>query len=62
MYAFEALFFAGYVLAVPTPRTAIVIAVWAVLQVIRIVREERIIDGYGEYRQAVRWRLIPFVW
>lgn len=62
VYACEALFFAGYIMAVPTPRTFAIIAVWASLQVIRIVQEERIIGGYGEYRKAVRWRLLPFVW
>lgn len=62
IYAFEALFFIGYLMAVPTPRSFIVIALWSVLQLGRIVREERILGGYGEYRQQVRWRLIPFVW
>jgi protein-S-isoprenylcysteine O-methyltransferase Ste14 len=62
IYAFEALFFFGYLLAVPTPRSFIVIVAWTVLQVGRIVREERILSGYHEYRQQVRWRLIPFVW
>ena len=62
IYAFEALFFLGYLMAVPTPRSFIVIAVWSVLQVARIVREERILGGYEQYRQQVRWRLIPFVW
>lgn len=62
VYAFEALFFLGYLIAVPAPRTFLVIPVWAVLQVIRIVREERIIGGYDEYRRGVRWRIVPFVW
>lgn len=62
IYAFEALFFIGYMAAVPTPRTFIVIPVWAVLQVARIIREERIIEGYEAYTNNVRWRLIPFVW
>jgi protein-S-isoprenylcysteine O-methyltransferase Ste14 len=62
IYAFEALFFLGYLMAVPTPRSFIVIAVWSVLQIGRIIREERILGGYEEYRQRVRWRLIPFVW
>jgi protein-S-isoprenylcysteine O-methyltransferase Ste14 len=62
IYAFEALFFLGYLMAVPTPRSFIVIAAWTVLQVGRIIREERILGGYDEYRQQVRWRLIPFVW
>jgi len=62
IYAFEALFFFGYLLAVPTPRSFIVIAVWCVLQVARIVREERILGGYEAYREQVRWRVLPFVW
>jgi len=62
VYAFEALFFLGYLLAVPTLRSFIIIPIWATLQIIRIVREERIIAGYDAYRETVRWRLIPFVW
>jgi protein-S-isoprenylcysteine O-methyltransferase Ste14 len=62
IYAFEALFFLGYLMAVPTPRSFVVITVWTVLQVGRIIREERILGGYDQYRQQVRWRLIPFVW
>ncbi|TMC00173.1 MAG: isoprenylcysteine carboxylmethyltransferase family protein [Chloroflexi bacterium] len=62
VYACEALFFIGYATAVPTPRTFVVLAVWAALQVVRIVREERIIEGYEPYRRAVRWRVLPFVW
>jgi protein-S-isoprenylcysteine O-methyltransferase Ste14 len=48
--------------AVPTPRTFIVNPIWAVLQVLRIIREERIFEGYEAYTSNVRWRLIPFVW
>ena len=62
VYAFEALFFIGYIIAVPTPRTAIIIALWAALQITRILREERILTGYEEYRRRVRWRLLPGVW
>ena len=62
IYAFEFLFFGGYLLAVPTWRSAAIIAVWSVLQIVRIVREERILAGYDGYRQQVRWRLVPFVW
>jgi protein-S-isoprenylcysteine O-methyltransferase Ste14 len=62
IYAFEALFFLGYLMAVPTPRSFIVIAVWSMLQVARIVREERILGGYEEYRQRVRWRVLPGIW
>jgi protein-S-isoprenylcysteine O-methyltransferase Ste14 len=62
IYAFEALFFLGYLMAVPTPRSFIVIAAWSMLQVARIVREERILGGYEEYRQRVRWRVLPGIW
>lgn len=62
IYAFEILFFLGYLAAVPTLRSALIISVWIVFQCLRIIREERIIDRYEDYRQTVRWRLIPFVW
>ena len=62
IYAFEIVFFLGYLAAVPTPRSAVIIGVWVALQCLRIFREERIIDGYSAYAQNVRWRLIPFVW
>jgi protein-S-isoprenylcysteine O-methyltransferase Ste14 len=62
LYAFEALFFIGWLINVQTAWAASIIAIWAALQVARIVREERILGGYNEYRQQVRWRLIPFVW
>lgn len=31
------------------------------LQILRAVREERILSGYAAYAQTVRWRLIPFI-
>jgi len=62
IYAFEGLFFLGWLAAFPTAWNALIIAVWAALQVARILREEAIIGGYGQYRQAVRWRIIPFLW
>jgi protein-S-isoprenylcysteine O-methyltransferase Ste14 len=62
LYAFEALFFLGWLINVQTAWAALIIAIWAALQVGRIMREERILGGYNEYRQQVRWRLIPFVW
>lgn len=62
IYAFEILFFLGYLAAVPTLRSALIVGVWIAFQCMRIVREERIIDRYEEYRKSVRWRLVPFVW
>ncbi len=62
IYAFEELFLLGYLAAFPTWRTAIIIVVATGLQVVRILREERIIAGYGDYQRRVRWRLLPGVW
>jgi protein-S-isoprenylcysteine O-methyltransferase Ste14 len=62
IYAFEALFFLGWLMAYRTEENALIIGIWAALQIARIVREERIIGGYDEYRLDVRWRIIPFVW
>lgn len=62
IYAFEGLFFLGWLVAEPTNSNALIVAIWCLLQVARIVREERILSGYDEYRQTVRWRIIPFVW
>lgn len=62
IYAFEAIFFIGWLVNVHTASAALVVAVWAALQVARIMREERILGGYEDYRHAVRWRVLPFVW
>ena len=62
IYAFEFLFFGGYLMAIPTWRSAAIIVIWSVLQIVRIVREERILQGYDGYKRQVRWRLVPFVW
>jgi protein-S-isoprenylcysteine O-methyltransferase Ste14 len=63
IYAFEALFFLGWLIGAPDwEKNAAILVIWAALQIVRIVREERIIGGYDEYRQTVRWRIIPFVW
>jgi protein-S-isoprenylcysteine O-methyltransferase Ste14 len=31
------------------------------LQVLRAIREERILSGYATYAKTVRWRMIPFI-
>ncbi len=62
IYAFEFLFFVAYFVAVPTPRSAVIIAALFVLQISRIIREEHILQGYGEYKERVRWRILPGVW
>jgi len=45
-----------------TPWNVAVLFVKAATFVIRIILEERVISGYSEYQQQVRWRLIPFIW
>ncbi|MBO5842817.1 MAG: isoprenylcysteine carboxylmethyltransferase family protein, partial [Clostridia bacterium] len=39
---------------------------YAVLIVIRILNEEKVLtaelDGYAEYKKKVRYRIIPFIW
>ncbi len=32
------------------------------LQILRALREERILSGYAQYTRQVRWRLIPFLY
>lgn len=32
------------------------------LQILRAIREERILSGYAQYTRQVRWRLIPFLY
>ncbi len=62
VYASELVFWAGFALAAPQLLTGIVLVTWWGLQVVRILHEERLIDGYGEYKTRVRWRVIPGLW
>lgn len=62
IYAFEALFFATYFYLSPSLYNAVILVIANLLQVVRILREEMIIEGYGEYRAKVRWRIIPRIW
>lgn len=62
IYAFEALFLLGYFAAVPTGRSAVIILAAFVLQILRILREEHILEGYKEYKSKVPWRILPGVW
>ena len=32
------------------------------LEIIRILREERLIAGYARYAEQTRWRLLPGIW
>ncbi len=62
IYAFEALFFATYFYLSPNLYNAVILIVANMLQVIRILREEMIIEGYNEYTTRVRWRILPGIW
>ena len=62
LYAMELWFYVGYVVANPSWRNLIVLGGSAAIQIIRIAREERILEGYASYVQQVRWRLIPLAW
>ncbi len=62
LYAAEICFYVGYLVANPTLRNMAGLTMVTVIQVIRIGREERILDGYASYAHRVRYRLVPFVW
>jgi protein-S-isoprenylcysteine O-methyltransferase Ste14 len=62
MYAAELWFFGGYLMANPSWRNLAVFVLMVGIQVIRILREERIVRGYAAYAHEVRWRLVPLIW
>jgi protein-S-isoprenylcysteine O-methyltransferase Ste14 len=62
MYAGELLNSLGAVIAVASAQGVIVFSIWWLFQMLRILKEEPVIAGYGEYRQVVRWRVLPGVW
>jgi protein-S-isoprenylcysteine O-methyltransferase Ste14 len=62
VYTSELVFWAGFALSAPKPLTFEILAFWWLLQVIRIAREERVIEGYEAYKARVRWRVLPGVW
>jgi protein-S-isoprenylcysteine O-methyltransferase Ste14 len=65
IYAAYLLSYTGYVLENPSVRNFALLALSTAGQFVRIVEEERVLVGdpdYREYRQRVRYRLIPFVY
>jgi len=62
LYASELLFYVGYALSNWAWQNVLGVGVALFLAVLRIRWEERIIEGYDQYAQHVRWRLVPFVW
>ncbi|HEY64582.1 MAG TPA: isoprenylcysteine carboxylmethyltransferase family protein [Caldilineae bacterium] len=62
LYASELLFYVGYLLANWSWRNGLVLIVAVIFVMIRIHLEEQLIEGYQQYAERVRWRLIPRVW
>ena len=62
VYASELVFNTGYLVANPSWRNLIALALMMVTQVFRILREESIIADYGSYAGQVRWRWLPGIW
>jgi protein-S-isoprenylcysteine O-methyltransferase Ste14 len=63
MYLGELILRAALVISSPDPLlAAALLVVLVIIQVIRAIREERIINAYGTYASRVRYRLIPGVW
>ena len=63
MYLGELLFRTAVAFLAPNWFAALLLVLaLLVLQCMRIVREERILDGYADYQNDVRWRLLPRVW
>ena len=63
MYLGELILRAALVISSPQPLLATaLLVVLVIIQVIRLLREERIINAYGTYASQVRYRLIPGVW
>jgi protein-S-isoprenylcysteine O-methyltransferase Ste14 len=61
MYLSEVLFGLGCCLADPTRANVGAWLLLNVVQVIRALREEHIIEGYSSYTARVRWRFIPHI-
>jgi len=63
MYLGELVFRAAIVFSSPQLFTAIILSLVLVsIQCWRILREEKMIDGYTCYMRIVPWRLIPGLW
>jgi len=60
-YAFGMLFGLGHVLIEPGWMNVLGWLLMSGAQIVLALREERVIDGYGEYAAQVRWRFIPGV-
>jgi protein-S-isoprenylcysteine O-methyltransferase Ste14 len=62
LYLGELVFYAGVLTARPSILHLILWIALAGIQVARLKAEENVINRYGGYVQAVRWRLVPGIW
>lgn len=62
MYAGEMLSCLGVCAVQPSPRNLMIMLAFGASLLFRIHEEERILNGYADYAQIVRWRLVPGVW
>src|SRR5215213_11862391 len=62
IYAAYVLAFGGFVLTHPTLINGMILAVWLMIQVLRIRAEERLLMQDAAYAAQVRYRLIPGCW
>jgi protein-S-isoprenylcysteine O-methyltransferase Ste14 len=62
LYAMEIAYFVGYLIANPSWRTLAILIADTTVQLLRALREERILNDYASYAGRVRWRLLPLVW
>ena len=64
MYVGYSITHAGYVIAFPSLFNALLYSVIFAIQVVRVFREERILNNeteYGKYAATVRYRFLPYV-
>jgi protein-S-isoprenylcysteine O-methyltransferase Ste14 len=62
MYAGELINALGAAIAVAGVEGTFVFSIWWLFQILRIMKEEQVIEGYREYSQRVHWRIIPGIW
>jgi len=62
LYAMEISYFVGYLVANPSWRNLAILIANITVQLLRALREERILNDYARYAGRVRWRLLPLVW
>jgi protein-S-isoprenylcysteine O-methyltransferase Ste14 len=62
LYAMEISYFVGFLVANPSWRNLAILIANTTVQILRALREERILKDYARYAGRVRWRLLPLVW